>query len=286
MLAWLVVAFGIFLIGLTKSGFGSGIGLLNVPLIVLAMGYTGRGSEAALGLMLPLLIAGDLIAVWQYRKLFVGQSQDEPWQGSVAPPTGPQLVRQLIPGTIAGVILGGGLLWWFHQHEHLVSALIRTEIGIECILLVGLHWWRQYKGLQSYLMPEPWRSHLTGTFAGISSTLAHAAGPIIAMYLLPMKLDRRLFVGTCAIYFFLLNTAKLPAYYASGLFSQVSPAFSLQFLPLVLIGAVVGFWLNQRMSDRLFSGIVYGTTFLLGWYLLADGVWTLVRVLAGQGQMH
>src|SRR5689334_17214915 len=99
-LPWLIVCLGIFLIGLTKSGFGSGVGLLNVPMIVLAMGRTDRGSQAALGLMLPLLILGDLIAIWQYRKLF-----------------SPGIIKHLLPGTLAGVVLGGLLLWWFHQQQ-------------------------------------------------------------------------------------------------------------------------------------------------------------------------
>lgn len=258
--AWALVCFGIFLIGLTKSGFGSGVGLFNVPLLVLAMGYTPRGSAAALGLMLPLLILGDIIAIWQYRRLFA-----------------PGLIRHLLPGTVLGVVLGGLLLWWFHQQQDLVALLIRLEIGIECVLLVGLHWWRQVRGLQSALMPEPWRGSVTGAFAAVSSTLAHAAGPIIAMYLLPLRLERQLFVGTCALYFFLLNVAKLPAYAASGMFARAELGFTLRFAPLVLIGAVAGWWLNRRLSDRSFSTIVYAVTFALGWYLLIDAAIKLAR---------
>ena len=253
---WALAVLAIFLIGLTKSGFGAGVGLMIVPLMAIAMGHIpSRGSEAALGLMLPLLIAGDLIAVWQYRKLF-----------------SMSVVKKLLPGTAAGVVIGGLMLWSFHQYKDLVGALIRIEIGVESILLVSLHWWRQYRGMQQHLVREPWRSHLTGGFAAVSSTLAHAAGPIIAMYLLPLQLERRLFVGTCAIYFFILNTAKLPAYYAAGQFNQASPLFALQFLPLVALGALCGVWLNRRLSDKLFAKIVYFITFVLGWYILIDGV--------------
>ena len=119
------------------------------------------------------------------------------------------------------------------------------------------------------------RSWITGGFAAVSSTLAHAAGPIIAIYLLPLKLDRQLYVGTCAVYFFLLNTAKLPAYYASGQFAHAEFSFTAKFLPLVIVGAVFGRWLNKRMSDLLFTKIVYVVTFALGWYILADGILSL-----------
>ena len=116
-----------------------------------------------------------------------------------------------------------------------------------------------------------------------SQRLAHAAGPIIALYLLPQKLDRQLFVGTCAIYFFILNNAKLPAYYLSGLFGNVSLATTLQLTPLLVAGAAVGFWLNKRMNDRVFSTIVYAVTFVLGCYIFNDGVAALLRHLRGVG---
>jgi uncharacterized protein len=263
---WAVVGCAILLIGVTKSGFGSGVGLMIVPMTAIAMGHIPeRGSQAALGLLLPLLIIGDLIAVWQYRRLF-----------------SLNIVKHLLPGTLVGVILGGLLLWWFHQQRDLVGALIRIEIGIESIMLVGIYWWRAARGVQQHLIPEPIRSHATGAFAGVSSTLAHAAGPIVAMYLLPLRLDRQLFVGTCAIYFFILNTAKLPAYWAFGQFANASPLFAMMFLPLVAVGAVLGLWMNRKMNDRLFSKIVYILTFVMGWYVLEEGVRQLVWPSAGQ----
>src|SRR5947208_15240448 len=94
---WAVIFLAIFLIGVTKSGFGSGVGLMIVPMTVVAMGHTPFGATAALGLMLPLLIAGDVIAVWQYRHLFSMNT-----------------VRHLLPGTALGVLVGGALPWWFH----------------------------------------------------------------------------------------------------------------------------------------------------------------------------
>jgi len=220
---WAVVWLAIFLIGVTKSGFGSGVGLMIVPMTAIAH-LPGHDSQAALGLLVPLLLAGDLIAVWQYRHLF-----------SLS------IVKHLLPGTIVGVLLGGLLLAFFHHHAGILGALIRIEIGIESIMLVSLHWWRQWRGVPGHLMREPLRSHLTGAFAATSSTLAHAAGPIVTMYLLPLRMDRQLFVGTCAIYFFILNTAKLPVYQLSGLFADASPIFAMRFLPLVIAGALSGF---------------------------------------------
>jgi uncharacterized membrane protein YfcA len=260
MFWWAVVVFAVFLIGVTKSGFGAGVGLMIVPLTTIALGHTSRGSEATLGLMLPLLIAGDLLAVWQYRRLFR--------RGTAAV----DVLKRLAPGMVVGVVIGGLLLEWLHSQANLVGALIRIEIGLESIGLVLLHWWREYRGVQTHLFPEPWRSHCTGIFSAVSSTLAHAAGPIIAMYLLPLRMDRQLFVGTCALYFFILNTAKLPAYAGSDMFQRAPLSFSLRFLPIVLAGAIFGVWLNRRISDRAFARVIYFITFCLGWYVLAEGL--------------
>jgi hypothetical protein len=166
---WALVFLAVILIGITKSGFGSGVGLMIVPMATIALGHVpGRGSEMALGLLLPLLIFGDLLAVWQYSDLFFA---------------GParQVVVRLLPGTAVGVALGGVLLWILHRQANLVGALIRIEIGVESVLLVSLHWWQQWRGTRRQLLREPLRSHLTGGFAAISSTMAHAAGPIIAI---------------------------------------------------------------------------------------------------------
>jgi hypothetical protein len=254
--AWAVIFLAVFLIGVTKSGFGSGVGLMIVPMTVMAMDHTRHGGHQALGLMLPLLIAGDLFAVGQYRHLF-----------------SLQIVKRLLPGTVVGVVLGGLLLWWFqHQPPRLLEPLIKIEVGFESVALVGLHWWRVWRGQALHVTPSPLRNNLTGLFAGISSTLAHAAGPIIALYLLPQRLERQLFVGTCAIYFFMLNTIKLPVYAKADMFSPEMLTLALWLLPLVAAGALFGFWVNRRLNDELFSKIVYAVTFLLGWYLLFDGV--------------
>ena len=265
-LPWAVVALGVTFVGLTKSGFGAGLGLMVVPMTAIALGYTGYGAAAALGLLLPLLIVGDTVALAQYRREFDRQA-----------------LRRLLPATAVGVVVAGVLLWWIKEQRALVEALMRIEIGAESVLLVALHWWRTWRGTPRRLWPEPWRGAVAGGFSALSSTLAHAAGPIIAMYLLPRDLGRRAYVGTCATYFFLLNCAKLPAYAASGQFGRIDWAVTAALVPLVFVGALVGRWLNRRMSDRLFLRLVYGVTFVLGWFLLIDGGAKLLARLSPGG---
>lgn len=263
---WLLVGLAVVMIGLTKSGFGSGMGLIMVPMSALAMErISGYSAKSALPFLLPLLIVGDVIAIYQYRKLL-----------------SMRIVRRMLPGTILGVLLGAGLLYLVSkQATRMAEAMINIEIGIESVVLVGLHWYRTWRAkaeLPQY-RPSLWRASGAGMFAGASSTLAHAAGPIIALHLLPQRLDRRVFVGTCALYFGFLNVAKLPAYWALGLFGQVSPGFSLMFLPLVLLGALCGLYMIQRLSDVRFSQIIYGATFVLGWYILGKGLVQLASLV-------
>lgn len=260
MLPWLIICFAVFLIGVTKSGLGAGLGLIVVPIVAISLDHTDRGSAAALGLLLPLLISGDLISIYQYRKLFDFR-----------------LIRSLIIPAAIGIALGSGLLWLIHeQNARLIEALVRLEIGFESAFLVTLVWWRQYRGDEHKLLPEPLRSWIAGTYTGISTTLAHAAGPVVAMYLLPLKPDRRAFVGTTALFFAMANTAKLPAYYFAGQFRHAELAFTARFLPCVLAGALFGFWLNKRLTDTSFLKFIYVATFAIGIYLIADGTLKLM----------
>jgi uncharacterized membrane protein YfcA len=259
---WALVALAIFLIGVTKSGFGSGAGLMIVPMTAIALRHLPQGAEASLPLLLPLLIVGDVIAIWQYRTHFS-------WR----------IIARLLPGTALGVVAGTLMLRWFASKKDLAEALINVEIGLESVILVSLNAYRAGRsqhGVPPY-RPSSMKSTAVGALAGASSTLAHAAGPIVALHLLPQRLERGVFVGTCALYFFLVNTAKLPGYWASGLFAHLSPGFALRFLPLVLVGAAFGFWVNRRIRDELFTTAVYAITFALGGYILYRGIEGLAR---------
>ncbi len=265
-LPWLVIGSAITLIGIAKSGFGGGLGLIVVPMTTLALPLivksdgTRYSGDDALGLLLPLLMVGDVIAVSQYYKL-------ANWK----------LIGRMMPPAVLGILLGTWLIHILKTRHQIAADLINIEIGFESLLLVGMTWYRQWKGAQQKLMPEPWRTVTTCTFAGASSTLAHAAGPIIAMYLLPLNLGRQAWVATSATFFFFANIAKVPTYWQAGMFEKISPSWSLMFFPLVLAGAIFGKWLCKKMSDKLFAQAVYVTVFGLGGYLLISGTTSLLR---------
>jgi uncharacterized membrane protein YfcA len=266
MPGWYLVCLAVFTIGVTKSGFGSGMGLIVVPIMALATArIPGTGARAALGLMLPLLIVGDVIALWQQRA-----------HASFS------LVKKLLPSSLIGIAVGGLFLYKAHQHKDWAEALINLDIGFESVLLVALHWYRQlrHEGEGVYV-PRPWHNHFTGWFAGVSSTLAHGAGPIIALYLLPQRPPRQVFVGTCAVYFFVVNVSKLPAYWLADQFTVAPISLTVRFVPLVFLGGIAGYFLNKRINDKAFSNVVYFGTFVLGWYLLWLGGWDMYELMTG-----
>src|SRR5207237_3748529 len=108
----------------------SGAGLMIVPMTVIALRHLAPGAEAALPLLLPLLIVGDLIAIWQYRDRF-----------SLS------IIGRLGVGTVLGIVIGTLLLKWFASKKNLAEALINTEIGVESVFLVSLNWYREWRVL-------------------------------------------------------------------------------------------------------------------------------------------
>ncbi len=108
-----------------------------------------------------------------------------------------------------------------------------------------------------------------GTLAGFISTLAHAGGPPVTIYLLPQKLPRQLFVGTTVIFFTVVNLIKLIPYSLLGLIRVGNLSTTLLLTPLCFLGVWLGLWLNQRFSDIWFNRLVYSLLLLTGIQLVS-----------------
>jgi uncharacterized membrane protein YfcA len=103
-----------------------------------------------------------------------------------------------------------------------------------------------------------------GMVAGAVSTVNHSAGPIVTVYLLQEKLEKRKLVGTLLLYFLLINTAKLPTYLTLPMPPNGTPlinahtlADSIWFIPLIPLGTLAGAWMNKRISEKPFAAIMY-----------------------------
>lgn len=239
---FIVGAIAVLLVGISKGGFGEGFSLLATPLLML----TVPGREA-IGIMLPLLIGCDIVAVYFYRKDWSRPN-----------------IAALIPGFAAGVIIASFFIGSIPDDilKRAVGALALSFLILKIILKLLRYEQRQYS-------PRYYHGTLAGAAAGFTSTLAHAAGPIVTMYLLPQKLGKKLFVGTFAIYFFVGNLLKVPPYIYLGILNRHIFLRTLIFAPLIPIGVLVGIWMNKHIHDKFFNWMINAFLAFAGIQLLA-----------------
>ncbi|MFO7959277.1 MAG: TSUP family transporter [Candidatus Brocadiia bacterium] len=250
---WAGAAVAAGLVGLSKAGFGAGAGLLAVPLMTAVLGPANM-----LPVMLLVLITGDVFSVVHYLKKHDARN-----------------LAILIPGLLLGVWFGYNALGWFQALPDGELWLGRV-IGFLAVALVGIQFLRFRRersnpdGITAY-RPRAWHGVGLGTAAGFTSTLAHAGGPLVLLYLLPQKLEKEVFVGTIIKYFFVGNVVKLIPYFQRGLFTMPRAVLAGALLPAVVVGTLVGVFMNRRFSDRTFRAVVYvlaagvGVYLLIGW---------------------
>jgi uncharacterized membrane protein YfcA len=225
LLAWGIVLLAGFGTGLGKAGFG-GVGML--AMLLMAMVFPPRAST---GIILPMLIAADLLAVHRFRQFTV-------WRH----------VRRLLPTAGAGVLLG----WWIMPRvpETAFGPLIGWIILFMILLLVLMRTLPRLRNItlerQSLLVP-------TGLLTGITTMLANAAGPVATLYLLACRLPKLEFVGTGAWFFLLINVFKVPFSIHLGLLNTQSLILTLAAFPAILGGILLGRWLLDKISQRLFE---------------------------------
>ncbi len=105
--------------------------------------------------------------------------------------------------------------------------------------------------------------------------IAHAAGSIFAMFMIPQQMDRRLFVGTSARYYLMFNTIKIPFFMLSfplsiqnSYLTWESLRLILWMVPLVPLGVMAGNWLNNNFSNRFFNITINVLLGLTGAYMV------------------
>jgi len=218
-----------FMIGFSKTAV-PGLGMLGV--LVSAMALPARAST---GIVLVMLICGDVFAIAYYRRNAV-------W---------PHLLR-LFPYALAGIVIGYLLLGRIDDNQ------LRPVIGLLILSILALnYWWNKNKKSEPINIPSRWWfAALMGLMAGTTSMLANVAGPIMIIYLLAMKLPKKEFIGTGAWYFFLGNLCKVPFSARLGLISGSSLKLNLMLFPGIAFGAVLGILVLKKMPERAFNIIV------------------------------
>jgi uncharacterized protein len=241
-LQWICAVMGALMVGVSKAGI-TGLSILSVALFA----HVFPSSKQASGLILPLLIFGDIVAVWSYRT-------HTQWR----------YVWKLMPWTAAGVVLG------YFALGHISDRTARVMIGAIIVSLCVLGLWRRSLNVQADATTG-WHwtvAAALGVSAGFITLVANAAGPLMSIYLIAMRLPKMQFVGTAAVFFMVLNLFKVPFMVNLGLISAQSFEFNLMLAPAVLLGALVGRWLLIRINQQLFENLVLGLSAVAGVLLI------------------
>lgn len=235
-LYYLAVGAAVLVIGISKSGFGGGIGIVALPMMASVM-----PARQMLGIQLPLLIAADALSNLHHLKNY-------DWR----------ILKPLVAGALVGVALGTAAFWLLQNRNPLqVQRGLSLLIGVVCLAFVVIQVWSLTGRRVPTLPSHPASSVAVGSTAGFVSTLSHAAGPLVSLYLLQEKLPRRILVGTQVFYFLLVNSAKLPTYVSFGYINRSTLRDSIWFIPLIPLGTLAGAWMNQRVPEKPFAAILY-----------------------------
>ena len=242
----LVAVAAALFIGVSKAGFGGGLGMLTTPLCVLAF-----GPHQAIGILLPLLCVGDAFSMVHYWGKWKAEN-----------------LKFLLPGVILGVLVGVQLIGRFDKRE------LNLAIGLLAVLFVGFQLLKQFIfRAEGEFLPGYKLGTVFGVGTGITSTFAHGAGPVVSMFLIPQNLPKTLFVGTNVLIFTWVNWIKMPFFCLGrdvvnlawlpkvSLINWETLKISALLTPLVPLGVWIGVELNHRFSEKWFTRAIY--TFLL-----------------------
>lgn len=236
-----VAAPAVIMIGLAKGGFVSALAMIGVPLVALVI-----SPVQAAGILLPILIAMDVFALAAY------------W-GTYHLPN----LKILIPAALAGIFVG-----WLTA-AYVSEAHVRLIVGIVALLFCLDYWLsRKPEGGAGVSISK---GGFWGAVSGFTSFVSHAGGPPLQMYLLPQKLEPRLFVGTCVIFFTVVNWIKVVPYAALGQFNAENLMTSLVLSPLAPLSIFAGAWLVKKLKVETFYRLAYIAILAVSLKLIWDG---------------
>lgn len=237
----LLAALAVLFIGLSKAGFGGGLGMLTTPLCALAF-----PPRDAIGMLLPLLCAGDAFSLYYYWRKWEIRN-----------------LWYLLPGVVLGVVLGVHWIGRFTARE------LNLAIGLIAVGFVGFQVFRdRIFRIEGAFQPNARLGVLFGLAAGITSSFAHGAGPVVSMFLVPQRLPKEIYVGTTVLVFTWINWIKVPFFVANGVITAHTLGQGMLYFPLVPLGVWLGVRLNRRFSEETFARVVLATLFLTGLQLI------------------
>ena len=235
------------LLGLSKGGF-FGLGVMGLPLLSLFV-----PPLQAAAILLPTLMAQDVLTVWTYRRTW----------------SAPNL-RVMIPGMAVGIAIA------YLFAASWSAAHIRLAVGV----IIGLFVLRHWLGTRfDRFAPRPNNATgmVFGVIGGFTTMLANAGGPAWQMHLLPQKLEKFTYVGTITMLFAASNVMKLPAYGALGQLTFDNLSVGAMLLPAAVAANYAGIWLVRRTPAELFFRIAYVLMFFISIELIRNALTEMMR---------
>ena len=235
----------LLIVGISKGGFGGGLGLVAVPMMSLAV-----SPFTAAAIMLPILCLMDLFALRGFRGKFDFS-----------------IMKPIFPAALLGVVAGA---YSFHLlSDQSIKFMIAALSLLFCLDAVV----KALRKKQIVAKKPNWISAGVWTFlAGFTSFSVHAGGPPLNFYLLPLRLNKSLYVSTTVVFFTFINYIKLVPYVSLGLFTTETLMTALVLAPLAPLGIWLGIYLHNRIEERLFYQLCYAFLFLTGLKLGYDAL--------------
>jgi uncharacterized membrane protein YfcA len=228
IIGWVVVCLCAAMVGVAKTGI-PGITILVVPLMA-----TVLPARRSVGVLLGMLILADLFAAGYYRR------HARWWH-----------IGHLLAPTCVGIVAG------YFGLKVVSDQQLKPIIGAIVLVMLAVNLWRTATGGKDKPVPTTWWfAAAMGFLAGVATRMANAAGPIMAIYLLAMRLPKVQFVGTGAWFFFVINWIKVPFSARLELMTIESVKLDLMMLPFIAAGAALGIFVLKRIPQKVFDAVV------------------------------
>ena len=222
---WLVLLAAGLVTGFSKFSIG-GMGLLILPIVMIA--FPG---PVALGILIPMYIVTDILAVASYRK-------DIAWR----------VLFKFLPLGFIGVLFGGWIISDINAED------FKTLLGTIIVVIILLGVWLDYK--PSTFMQHSIAAYFMGFWSGVISLIANAGGPLFSLFLIEQRLSKEAYVSTRAWAFFFINISKLPVLISLNLIDWEVTLLSMRCVPGLIIGAFIGHWLLKRLNLTQFKWVI------------------------------